>query len=86
MQAMAPAALFILGLVLYTGFTIPVRDMHPWFKWISYIDPVAYAFEALMINEVGFDETCIFGHLLTRHVSLRAAVSPARDLCQHIQM
>jgi ATP-binding cassette subfamily G (WHITE) protein 2 (PDR) len=53
-QAMAPAAMIILALVIYTGFTIPTRDMHPWFRWINFIDPVAYAFEALMINEVGF--------------------------------
>ena len=50
-QAMAPAAVFILALVIYTGFTVPIRDMHPWFRWINYLDPVAYAFEALMINE-----------------------------------
>jgi ATP-binding cassette subfamily G (WHITE) protein 2 (PDR) len=51
-QALAPAAVFILALIIYTGFTIPIRDMHPWFRWINYVDPVAYAFEALMINEV----------------------------------
>ena len=28
-QAMAPAAVFILALVIYTGFTVPIRDMHP---------------------------------------------------------
>lgn len=50
-QAMAPSAIFILALIIYTGFAIPVKDMHPWFRWINYIDPVAYAFEALMINE-----------------------------------
>jgi ATP-binding cassette, subfamily G (WHITE), member 2, PDR len=50
-QALAPAAVFILALIIYTGFTIPTRDMHPWFRWINYLDPVAYAFEALMINE-----------------------------------
>jgi ABC-type multidrug transport system permease subunit len=49
---MAPAAVFILALVIYTGFAIPTRGMHPWFRWINWIDPVAYAFEALMINEV----------------------------------
>ena len=49
--AMAPAAVFILALVIYTGFTVPIRDMHPWFRWINYLDPVAYAFESLMINE-----------------------------------
>lgn len=49
--AMAPAGVLILALVIYTGFTVPIRDMHPWFRWINYIDPVAYAFESLMINE-----------------------------------
>lgn len=28
-QAMAPAAVFILGFIIYTGFTLPIRDMHP---------------------------------------------------------
>lgn len=50
-QAMAPAAIFILALIIYTGFTIPIANMHPWFRWINYLDPVAYAFEALMINQ-----------------------------------
>ncbi|CAG8953551.1 hypothetical protein HYFRA_00010008 [Hymenoscyphus fraxineus] len=50
-QAMAPAAIFILALVIYTGFAIPISSMHPWFRWINYIDPVSYAFEALMLNE-----------------------------------
>ena len=49
--ALAPAAVFILAMVIYTGFAIPVRDMHPWFRWLGYLDPVAYAFESLMINE-----------------------------------
>lgn len=49
--AMAPAGVLILALVIYTGFTVPIRDMHPWFRWINYVDPVAYAFESLMINE-----------------------------------
>lgn len=51
-QAMAPASIFSLALVIYTGFTIPTKDMHPWFRWINYINPVGYAFESLMINEV----------------------------------
>uniref|UniRef100_A0A0W0FAX3 Putative multidrug resistance protein cdr1 n=1 Tax=Moniliophthora roreri TaxID=221103 RepID=A0A0W0FAX3_MONRR len=32
-------------------FTIPTRDMHPWFRWINYINPIAYVFESLMVNE-----------------------------------
>ncbi|XTI88346.1 ABC transporter-like protein [Cenococcum geophilum] len=50
-QAMAPASIFSLALVIYTGFTIPTKDMHPWFRWLNYLNPVGYAFESLMINE-----------------------------------
>ncbi|PYI09696.1 hypothetical protein BO78DRAFT_307994 [Aspergillus sclerotiicarbonarius CBS 121057] len=50
-QAMVPSSIFMMILVIYTGFTIPVRNMHPWFRWLNYLDPIAYAFESLMINE-----------------------------------
>ncbi|KAJ6571566.1 ABC transporter [Mycena capillaripes] len=50
-QALTPTAVFTLGLVMYTGFTVPVRDMVPWFRWINYINPVGYTFESLMVNE-----------------------------------
>ncbi|KAF2471821.1 ABC drug exporter AbcA [Lindgomyces ingoldianus] len=50
-QALAPAAVLILGLVMYTGFTIPTDYMLGWSRWIGYIDPVGYGFESLMINE-----------------------------------
>jgi ATP-binding cassette, subfamily G (WHITE), member 2, PDR len=50
-QAMAPAALLILAIVIYTGFAIPTPDMLGWSRWINYLDPVAYGFESLVINE-----------------------------------
>ena len=50
-QAMAMASVLILAIVIYTGYLIPRPYMHPWFKWLTYINPVAYAFEALMVNE-----------------------------------
>lgn len=50
-QALAPAAILILGLVMYTGFAIPPNYMLGWSKWIRYMDPVSYGFEALMVNE-----------------------------------
>ncbi|KAF4122564.1 ABC-type branched-chain amino acid transport system, ATPase component [Geosmithia morbida] len=50
-QAMVPAAFLILALVIFTGFVIPVDYMLGWCRWINYLDPVAYGFEALMINE-----------------------------------
>ena len=50
-QALAPAAVLILAIVIYTGFAIPVPYMLGWARWINYLDPVAYAFESLMVNE-----------------------------------
>lgn len=50
-QALAIAGVLVLVIVIYTGYTIPRSYMHPWFKWLSWINPLAYAFEALMVNE-----------------------------------
>ncbi len=50
-QAMAMAGVLVLAIVIYTGYTIPVPYMKPWFRWLNYINPLAYAFEALMANE-----------------------------------
>ena len=44
---------FAVGaLITYTGYMIPKPDMHPWFVWIYWIDPMAYGFDALLSNEL----------------------------------
>ncbi|KAA8901298.1 ABC-2 type transporter-domain-containing protein [Sphaerosporella brunnea] len=50
-EAMPLAAIFILALIVYTGFTIPTRDMMVYARWINYVNPIGYAFESLMVNE-----------------------------------
>lgn len=50
-QALVPAAVMILAMVIFTGFVIPVDYMLGWCRWINYVNPVAYGFEALVINE-----------------------------------
>ncbi|KAI8826583.1 ABC transporter protein [Fimicolochytrium jonesii] len=50
-QADAPSAVLMLALVMYTGFTIPVKDMLGWAKWLVKISPISYGFESLIINE-----------------------------------
>jgi ABC-type multidrug transport system ATPase subunit/ABC-type multidrug transport system permease subunit len=45
------SGILVLILSIYTGYVIPVPSMHPWFAWLRYINPVAYGFEALMVNE-----------------------------------
>ncbi|KAJ5382386.1 hypothetical protein N7517_000297 [Penicillium concentricum] len=50
-QAMIPSAILSLGLMIYTGFTTPPEYMPGWSRWMAYINPLAYGFEALMANE-----------------------------------
>jgi ATP-binding cassette, subfamily G (WHITE), member 2, PDR len=50
-QALVPAAIILLALIIYAGFILPVLDMGPWFRWINYLNPIAYSFESLMLNE-----------------------------------
>ncbi|KAI9841997.1 MAG: hypothetical protein M1838_003324 [Thelocarpon superellum] len=51
-QALAIAGVTVLIIVIYTGFVIPRPLMHPWFKWLSWLNPIAYSFEALFVNEM----------------------------------
>ncbi|PHH87936.1 hypothetical protein CDD83_8226 [Cordyceps sp. RAO-2017] len=36
---------------MYAGYMIRKPQMHPWFVWIFWINPLAYAFDSLMSNE-----------------------------------
>ncbi|KAI8622996.1 multidrug resistance protein CDR1 [Xylariaceae sp. FL1651] len=40
-------------IMVYAGYLVPVPSMHVWFRWIAYIDPVQYAFGALIRSETG---------------------------------
>ncbi|KAI4824766.1 putative Brefeldin A resistance protein, partial [Aureobasidium sp. EXF-8845] len=45
------AGVLVLSLLLYVGYMIPKPEMHPWFVWIYWINPLAYAYNALLSNE-----------------------------------
>ncbi|RXW18211.1 hypothetical protein EST38_g7644 [Candolleomyces aberdarensis] len=49
--AQALGGILLLALALYTGYQIPRPSMIGALRWISYINPVLYAFDALMTNE-----------------------------------
>lgn len=51
-QILAPVSALVLLCIIYTGFVVPPPDMVPWLGWFRYINPVAYTYEGLMINEV----------------------------------
>jgi ATP-binding cassette subfamily G (WHITE) protein 2 (PDR) len=50
-QALAPSSIILMMLVLYTGFALPIQYMRSWASWFRYINPVAYGFEDVMVNE-----------------------------------
>lgn len=50
-EAMVPASMLLLAISMYTGFAIPKTKILGWSIWIWYINPLAYLFESLMINE-----------------------------------
>lgn len=41
----------VAALIMYTGYMIRKPQMHPWFVWIYWIDPLAYGFSAVLANE-----------------------------------
>ncbi|PLW16743.1 hypothetical protein PCANC_12308 [Puccinia coronata f. sp. avenae] len=43
----------VILMTVYSGYMIPRRSMKDWLIWIYYINPVNYAFSALMGNEFG---------------------------------
>eukprot|EP01119_Soliformovum_irregulare_P011474 TRINITY_DN2879_c0_g1_i1.p1 TRINITY_DN2879_c0_g1~~TRINITY_DN2879_c0_g1_i1.p1 ORF type:complete len:1443 (-),score=460.96 TRINITY_DN2879_c0_g1_i1:56-4384(-) len=45
-------AVILILLLVYTGYSLPVRSMHPWLKWVYYINPFGYAFKGLFSNEM----------------------------------
>ncbi|KAF4991484.1 hypothetical protein FGRMN_7795 [Fusarium graminum] len=50
-QAMVPASIMMLALLIVTGFVVPIGYMPSWCRWINYLNPVAYGYESLMANE-----------------------------------
>ncbi|KAF1961950.1 AtrD, ABC-transporter [Byssothecium circinans] len=58
-QTMVPCSMVIIVFSCYTGFIIPVKDMVPWLGWLRRLNPIAYAYESLMVNEfVGRSFSC----------------------------
>ncbi|CAN3358760.1 protein Snq2p [Diutina catenulata] len=57
--AQAMAGFLILSTLLYSSYMIQRPSMHPWFKWISYVNPLLYGFEAMIASEFhGRDMPC----------------------------
>lgn len=51
-ETMAPVSIMVVVFIAYTGFVLPVDYMRDWLSWLRRINPLAYAYESLMSNEV----------------------------------
>ncbi|VUC23836.1 unnamed protein product [Clonostachys rosea] len=50
-ESIPPVSVLSLLCVIYNGFVVPPEYMRPWLGWFWRINPVAYTYEGLMINE-----------------------------------
>ncbi|CAI4034881.1 hypothetical protein SMKI_12G0170 [Saccharomyces mikatae IFO 1815] len=50
-QANSIAGVVMLSIAMYSTYMVQLPSMHPWFKWISYILPIRYAFESMLNAE-----------------------------------
>ncbi|KAI1740240.1 putative ABC multidrug transporter [Xylaria scruposa] len=50
-QTSAPSAIIVVLTIIYTGFVVPPKYMVPWLAWFRFVNPLAYTFESLLINE-----------------------------------
>lgn len=53
-----PFSSIVLLCIIYTGFVVPPTYMVGWLAWIRRINPIAYTYESLMINEVRWLRFC----------------------------
>jgi len=49
-QTLGPAALLIV--ILTTGYSPQYLELPTWLRWLSWVSPCAYCYEALIVNEV----------------------------------
>ncbi|KAK3997752.1 ATP-binding cassette transporter [Cladorrhinum sp. PSN332] len=62
-QAMVPASVLMIALLVFAGFIVPIDYMLPWCRWINYLNPIAYGYEALVINEFHARVFACAGHI-----------------------
>lgn len=82
-QANAVAGFLIMVLLIYTGFNIQLKSMHPWFKWLSYLNPVRWGYESMLATEFhGKQMDC--GNTLVPSGEGYAGVSSSNQVCAFV--
>ncbi|KAI9009372.1 ABC-2 type transporter-domain-containing protein [Phycomyces nitens] len=53
------SSILLIACLVYCGYQIPYKLMHPWLFWIYWINPLAYGYKALISNELtGMEFSC----------------------------
>jgi ABC-type multidrug transport system, ATPase component len=73
--------ILVLALLMYSSFMIQRPSMHPWFKWISYINPLLYGFEAMISSEFHGRKMPCDGIYLTPHGPGYTNLGPGEQVC-----
>ncbi len=61
------AAVIISALVVFAGYVIPRDAMYRWLFWIAYINPLYFAFSAVMANEFkDLSLACVGSYIVPR--------------------
>ncbi|KAF7587376.1 hypothetical protein BBP40_007342 [Aspergillus hancockii] len=69
----------ISALVMYIGYMIQKPQMHPWFGWLYWINPLAYGFQSLLANEFhGQHIPCVATNLVPNGIGY---TDPAYQSC-----
>jgi ATP-binding cassette subfamily G (WHITE) protein 2 (SNQ2) len=52
-------------MAVYGGYFIPFNQMHPWLKWLFWLNPAGYGYEAIIANEFqGLTLSCVGEQLI----------------------
>ncbi|KAL2054657.1 hypothetical protein ABVK25_004960 [Lepraria finkii] len=55
----------VSAIIIYIGYFIPKTEMHPWFSWIYWINPLAWGFQSILANEFRDDTIqCVGSNLI----------------------
>merc|ERR1719253_815595 len=55
-SAQGMASCMVLLLVLMSGYIVQRKEIKGWFIWLYYINPIQWAYTAMMINEFKSDD------------------------------
>jgi ABC-type multidrug transport system permease subunit len=58
-------------LMFFGGFLIRLADIPRWWYWFSYINPIRYAWTALMVNQFRVDPRFIGGRTLLEYYGVK---------------